>query len=97
MQGEVYERSGLETSVLLDPCEVTQDVSVEREVPPGTLVLSVGWEHEPAGAEGRSWGQLIGSITKPEWRLSAKFREEERSLGRVRADDWWTRSWRDWV
>lgn len=52
--------------MLLDPREVTQDVSVEREVPPGTLVLSVGWEHEPAGTEGRSRGQLI-SITKPEW------------------------------
>lgn len=53
--------------MLLDPREVPQDMSVEREMPPGTLVLSVGWEHEPAGAEGWSWGQLIGSLTKPEW------------------------------
>ena len=39
---ELYERSGLEMSGHLDSREVTQDVSVERNVLPGTLMLSLG-------------------------------------------------------
>lgn len=39
---ELYLRSGLEMSLHLGPREVTQDVSEDRKVLPGTLMLGVG-------------------------------------------------------
>lgn len=45
-------------SVPLDTRKVTQDVSVERTVVPGALLLGVGWEQEPARTRVIPGGQL---------------------------------------